>query len=669
MNVLEALGEPVDTLVTLDLETYYDREYSLSKLTTESYVRDPRFAVICAAVKVGNSPAVCVEEPVFRAWTKRVDWSRVAVLAHNTAFDGFVLSQEYGVVPRFLADTLSMGRLLHGLEVGGSLKKMAAHYAVGEKGNEVLNALGKHRPDFTPEEFAAYQEYCRNDTELCRAIFDRMTDAGFLETELWLIDSTIRAFVDPTFVLNSPLLEDYLVYEKQRKADLLNRISADRSVLMSNDKFAALLLEMGVAPPRKVSPRTKKETWAFSKVDAGMKALLEHENEDVRLLAEARVGVKSTINQTRTERFLRMGANGRRLPVFLKYHGSHTGRWSAGDRTNFQNLERTSKKNPRKGVLRKALLAPEGHVVVVADSAQIEARKLAWFAGHNSLVMAFAQNRDVYSEFASEVYARPVDRKANPVEDEIPGFVGKTSVLGLGYGMGFLKFALTLLAGAMGGPPVQFTDREASALDIDVGRFKSDPKKVKRLQGVPTRLSVDEMITHCAVAEYVVNTWRSINEPIVNTWRQMDSILQAMCFGIELNFGPNQAWRTVQNGIVMPTGRVLRYPGLEVGEDGFTYLGGRGGKERTKIYGGALVENIIQGGARDVIGEQLLWVRASGRHVVTCTHDEIVALAPEAEGREALDSMLRIMKTPPAWAAGLPLSAEGGYGRSYGDAK
>jgi hypothetical protein len=700
-SLLEALGEPADCIVTLDFETYFSKEYSLTKLSTEQYVRDPRFEVIGCSVKVADRPAVWLSEEDFRTWVKRVDWSRVAILAHNFAFDGFILSQHYGIVPGFCLDTLSMGRPIHGVEVGGSLKKLAAHYGVGEKGTEILNALGKRRADFTEEEWFRYGEYCRNDTELCRAIFDRMITDGFGEQLLWEIDTTVRAFVDPKFVLDEAMLTEFLEYEKQRKVDLLAKVTADRSVLQSNQKFATLLLEMGEDPPKKVSPKTGKEAFAFAKTDPGMKALLEHERDEIRWLAEARIGVKSTINETRTERFLKMGAGGRPVPVMLKYHGAHTGRWSGADRVNFQNLERASKKNPRKGVLRKALLAPAGQVVVASDSAQIEARVLAWASGHDKLVAAFAQGRDVYSEFASVAYGRHVDRKANP-EDEGPGNVGKTCILGLGYGLGWVKLSAAMLAGPMGANPVQFTYSDAEVMGVNpprpnflktlyeymdsiqpdapdtdfIDKNKEETDKMKRAlpfarsaASIPTRLSKKEIYIHCLVCKHLVDTYREVNAPIVAFWKEMDVILMAMLYGKERRFGPDGVFVTGQNRITLPSGRTLKYPELECDEGGFSFKSRARGDGRERIYGGKLVENIIQAVARDVIAEQMLWIRVDGYPIGTTTHDEVVAFAPEADGPNAVQRMLSRMKAPPQWARGIPLSAEGGFSRSYGLAK
>jgi DNA polymerase len=331
---------------------------------------------------------------------------------------------------------------------------------------------------------------------------------------------------------------------------------------------------------------------------------------------------------------------------------------------NFQNLERTDKKNPRKGVLRRALRAPQGMSVVVADSAQIEARVTAWLAGQTDLVAAFAENRDIYSEFASRCYGRHIDRKANP-DDFIPGFVGKTAILGLGFGMGWLKFAGTLMKGALGGPPVIFNEKVAEELGVDYRAFMEDDVKMDRVRELPSRLEDWAKAVHCAVAESFVKTYRSTNRMVVAYWKKMEGVIECMAAG---NSSPTLD--TVRHGIRLPSGMVMQYPGLQRSEsgDGWSYLGEH--KCRKKIYGGSLTENVVQALARQIIADQMQAFReSSGHYPVTMTHDELVYVVDENQDEDVLAALLTCMKTAPAWAPGLPLNAEGGTGPTYGDAK
>lgn len=383
---IQGIYPHITDFITLDFETYYASDYTLSKMTTESYVRDPRFQTIGVGIKTKDEKC-WLEAWEFRDWASKVDWSRVAVEAHHAHFDGLISSYHYGIIPAFWVCTMSMARCFVPVEVGGSLAKLSRHFGVGEKGDEVVKAFGKRRQDFTPEEWIQYGIYCMNDCELTDGLGCKMIER-IPDEELVLMDMTIRAFTEPVFKLNSELLKTCIKDEKTKKIDLLMRVaqaenipvpqaSTEDQVLQlvkpifaSNDKFAALLIDMGEIPPTKISvPKTKTamekaiangvdpetvepvETYAFAKTDIGMQELLENEREEIRFVAEARVGVKSTINETRAQRLYGMSLRGP-ATVYLRYHGAHTSRFSGGDKSNFQNFERG-------GTLRDCLIAPD----------------------------------------------------------------------------------------------------------------------------------------------------------------------------------------------------------------------------------------------------------------------------------------------------------------------
>ena len=197
-------------LITIDLETYYDREYSLSKITTEAYIRSAQFEVIGIGIKVNNGETQWgsgTHEELKEWLHSSFDWENSFVLAHNTMFDGAILSWRFGINPKGWLDTLCMGRALHGVEVGGSLKALAERYEIGEKGTEVLNALGKRRTQFTPEELSRYGDYCINDVNLTYKLFQLMMKK-FPKQELKVIDLTLRMFIDPVLELDKDLLEE-----------------------------------------------------------------------------------------------------------------------------------------------------------------------------------------------------------------------------------------------------------------------------------------------------------------------------------------------------------------------------------------------------------------------------------------------------------------------------
>jgi DNA polymerase I-like protein with 3'-5' exonuclease and polymerase domains len=417
-------------IITVDFETYYDREFSLSKMTTEEYIRSDGFEVIGVGVKVdeGETAWFSGTKAETQEFLNQYDWGNSLVLAHNTAFDGAILSWHFGVSPKAWLDTLCMARALHGVDVGGSLKALAERYNLGEKGTEVLNALGKRRKDFCPEDLAKYGEYCKNDVELTYNLFHTLMfpvknlgGGAFPKSELKVIDCTLRMFTHPELRLDLPLLEQHLHDVKVKKEKLLEAAAANRDDLMSNDKFADLLKQLGVEPPTKISPKTNKEAWAFAKTDEAFKELASHPDPRVQTLVAARLGNKTTLEETRTQRFIDIAKRGR-MPVPLKYYAAHTGRWGGDDKVNLQNLP---SRGQNAGKLKSAIRPPAGYVLIDADSSQIEARTVAWLSGQTDLVDAFEKGEDVYKIMASKIYRKSVEEIS---KDE--RFVGKTTILG-----------------------------------------------------------------------------------------------------------------------------------------------------------------------------------------------------------------------------------------------
>lgn len=405
-------------ILTIDFETFYSQEFSLTKMTNEEYVRSIEFEVIGVSVQINDGePEWYTGDAIgVHTFLKKFDWEHSLALAHNAAFDASILTWVFDVTPKGWLDTLSMGRALHGTEVGGSLAVLSQHYGVGTKGNEIIMAKGLRRKDFPADQLEQYGKYCCNDTAMTYALFQKMS-VGFPPIELRLIDLTIRMFSEPVLQLDAEVLRWHLALVKEKKADLMSKMLIEKDQLMSNPQLAKILEDLGVVVPMKISPANGKETYAFAKTDEGFKALLEHDNVIVQAIVAARLGVKSTIEETRTERFIGIASRGA-MPVPLRYYAAHTGRWGGDDKLNLQNL-------PRKSPLKKSIIAPDGYVVLDSDSSQIEARTLAWLAGQNDLVEAFDKGEDVYCIMASAIYGFPVT-KANERER----FVGKTTILG-----------------------------------------------------------------------------------------------------------------------------------------------------------------------------------------------------------------------------------------------
>jgi len=624
-------------LITIDFETYYDQKYSLTKISTEEYVRDNRFETIGFAYKINDERCVWVtgtNEHIQKV-LDTLPWDDSLVLAHNTMFDGAILSWRYGVKPKGWLDTMSMGRALHGVDQSVSLASMAVRYGVGEKGTEVTNAVGVGREFFSPDALAKYGAYCRNDVQLTYNIFQMMMQAGFPKGELKLIDLTLSMFIHPVLRLDTEALKAHLADTvAQKKAHLVSALQAVgkqdlavkhilgdeevqaevRKTLMSNVQFATMLKGLDVEAPTKISPTTGKLTLALAKNDEAFKELLEHEDPRVQALCAARIGTKSTLEETRTQRFMDISKRGA-FPVPLRYYAAHTGRWGGTDSVNLQNLP---SRGANAGKLKKAILAPEGYVFIDADSAQIEARTLAWESGQDDLVEAFANGEDVYKIMASAIYGTTVDQVTAGGR-----FVGKTTILGAGYGMGAPKFKAQL---------------KTFGMDIEEGESKQ-----------------------------IIETYRNTYPMIPLLWRESQEALKCMMRGMTMKLGKDGLLTVDDKGILLPNGLHIYYNGLaEVIENDkrqFTYQTRNG---PNKIYGGKVVENFTQAIARCIIGDQMLKI-AKRYKVVLTVHDAIGIVARQEEADEARAYVESCMRWVPSWAEGLPVNCESGMGLSYGD--
>ena len=605
-------------ILTIDFETFYSRAFSLSILTTEEYIRSPNFEVIGVAVKVNNNETQWFSGT--KADTKKFlngfDWANSIAVAHNAVFDIAILNWCFDICPKKIADTLSMARAIHGTEVGVSLAALVKHYNLGEKGTEVVNAMGKRRIDFSDEDLSRYGDYCINDVDLTYRLLECLA-SNFPTIELSLIDLTIRMFTEPVLELDAIRLKNHLTDVQHKKQELLNAVTmVDKEQLMSNVKLAATLKVMGIEPPMKISPTTGKDTYAFSKSDEGFKALLEHEDVRIQALVAARLGVKSTIEETRTERFIKIAQRGK-LPIPLRYYAAHTGRWGGDDKVNMQNLPRTSP-------LKNAIFAPPGYMFIDSDSSQIEARTLAWLAEQNDLVDAFERGEDVYKIMASAIYGKP----ENEVTKE-ERFVGKTTILGAGYGMGSAKF-----------------------------------KNQLKVFGVD--LSEEE-------CQRIIRVYRETYPRIPALWRQASDALVAVANEQTAILGREGVLAVEgSKGIRLPNGLYIKYTNLrrwinDQGKEELVYDTKKGKSViPNRIYGGKVIENVCQALARIVIGEQMLRV-AKKYKVAMTVHDAIGCVVPEHEAQTGKEYVEMCMKMRPKWALDLPLNCEAGIGKTYGD--
>ncbi len=590
-------------IVTLDWETLYSDDYTLKKMTTEAYVRDARFKPHGLAIKFDDAPATWFPPSVLHVPRMRARIEQSAVLCHHAQFDGLILWHHYGLCPAMWLDTLSMARIAVPHE-RHSLDNLCKVFGLpGKQYQKLLDVKGV--ADLAPWQYEQLGVMSCDDADKTYKIFQQIKDQ-IPRDEFRIIDMTIRMFTEPSLVLDRPLMENYAERVKGNKDGILDFLQVTREQLNSANKFAGILRALGIEPPTK---QGKSETiYAFAKTDAGMRELLEHDDERVSAVSSARLGIKSSIAETRCERLLSMDARGR-CAVYLRYAGAHTTRWSGGDALNWQNF-------PRGGDIRKSILAPPGKKIVVADSSQIECRMVNWLAGQLDVVETFRQNKDPYVGVASQFYGRTITRA-----DKTERHLGKTIELGCGYGMGAERFKVTCANGPLGGAPIHLTLDEAQA---------------------------------------AVDIYRGTHKRVVWMWyHTAEDALNALANGGTLEWGP---MAIDQGAVWLPNGLPLCYDDPQVDNNGDRWFKVRG--RRSKMYGGKLVENVVQALSRVVLSEAML--RISQRYkIVNCTHDEVMVLA-DVDDAEALPYLLSELRKEPTWAPGLPLDAEGVEGERYG---
>lgn len=673
--------------VPIDFETFYDTKsgYTLSKMTAEEYIRDPRFQIIGLGIRWPGYPTRWLSGMTHQqlaATLQRLDWSNVAAIGHNLSeFDSLILTEVLGVRPRYYQCTMAMGRQLHGSGVSNSLAALCKQYGLPDKGDEVIRADGKRLEDFTPQELAAYGAYCINDVDRCFDLYN-IFKTRLPATERVYAHMLARMWAEPRLELDGYLLQRLGDDLARRKAAALKTVGEllhiptekdVQAILRSDGKFAEALCALGVEPPTKISKKTGKEAFAFAKTDRAMEELADHEDEDVQTLVAARLGVKTTQMETRVARFAGIAARGR-LPAALPYGRTQTMRAAGGGKLNLQNLPRNRPITPKTptgtlcatpdgiksldGVthsggharmrdgtvydlgddtvhiagLRDCICAPEGKLLVVVDSSNIELRVAHCLAGQMDTVEKLRNGEDLYSWFASDLYGYPVNKKQHPKERQH----GKVGMLQLQYQSGAGSFQNA--ARVMGG--VILTPEQAKhTVDVYRARFPQLPK----------------------------------------FWRSCANAIEDMANGRQSYIDQWGLCRTDHEQILLPSGPPMRYQNLRREAAGERVEWRYDDKEKRfakKIYGGMITENLSQRIARDVVFEQMAQIERRwgayehpGNGVALTVHDEVVVVVDEADADECLKFSVAAMSQPPKWWPELPVAAEGAIGVYYGEAK
>jgi hypothetical protein len=558
-----------------------------------------------------------------------------AAISHNQLFDATVLAMRYNIHPDVLFCTLSMARatIYHEIPNGRlSLKNVLKHLGLGEKQDFIHRMRGVHWEDLIkdPGMMMLFTGYALNDVTGCREIFYRLQPL-FPPKEVMVMDRVIRMATQPRLLVDVVALSDYRASIRQKKADLLTRVTlSDPSQLQSSQKFALMLEQLGVEPPMKLSPATGKPTYAFAKTDHAFVSLLEHDDPDVQALVAARLGVKTTIEETRSSRFIRIGLATNTylslpyMPVPLKYAGAHTGRLSGDWQLNMQNLSARRSKE-----IRRALYAPVGYIIVGVDAAQIEARIVAWLAEQFDLLKMFYIGEDTYRAFAATIFGIDVT-----LVSKVQRFVGKTCILGLGFGMSALKLYRTIIT-------------------------------LAREQNI--QLGFEITIADC---EHWVMTYRKQFFAIQKSWWDLTNLLVLMARGQAdgYTFGPCVIQGTT---ILLPSGLKLFYDNLRLEENEWFYDQAQYTK---KIYGAKMLENVTQALDRQHVTEAGIRTEIRARkagipdpRVLLNIHDENVHCVPIECAIDFAGIALEEMCRNVPWSDGLPLSAECKFGYNLAD--
>lgn len=635
--------------IFLDFETYYAKDYSLRFMTPIEYILDKRFEMICCGVAVNDgTPVLLPQEEVidYLHYHQRKRGDYIAI-SHNSLFDMAILTYRYRIRPSIMIDTLAMARAVLVYKIPNGRVSLAAvldFLGLEKKLSTIQEVEGLHFKDiaYYPDLWMRFCTYTLRDVNGCREIFNR-TASNFTSKEFRIMDTVVRMATEMKLLTDGVKLIEHYREVMAKEEETLKRFGYERTQFMSADKFAELLIERGIDPPKKWSARTKKEIWAFAKTDEGMVELLNHEDEEIRALAAGRLGIKSTIEQTRTRRFIaiNMATNifyGKTwMPVPLKYSGAHTHRLSGDWLLNMQNL--SNRKNKK---LRSALLAPQGCLILAVDASQIEARLVAWLAQQVDLLQMFRDKKDIYKDFAADIYNIAIE-----LVSAIQRFNGKTCILGLGFGMGDKRLRFTLTTGAR------------DNLGIEIVYELEDCTKW-------------------------VNRYRTRFDKVPDLWERGNQAI----FHMSKGFGNAEGWefgpcRVDGLSIVGPGGMRIYYHDLHKDPETGKYFY-RYGREIKQIYGGKFTENIVQHLDRQAVLEAALRIEdrclreldIPNMRIVMQEHDANVFCVAEKDIDNVKRIALEEMSRTPEWAKAskdypieLPLAAEAKVGPNYGELK
>lgn len=698
----------------IDFESYYADDYTLSKMTAEEYVRDPRFEIIGVSFGwLGEQPQwYSGDLDYIKSVLHQLPWHDIFVVGHNmSSFDALILTEICGVRPAAYGCTLQLARCLNGSKtpegknISNGLGALARMYGLPmDKGDEVIHAKNKRRLDFTPRELAAYGHYCDKDVLLCGMLWQKLSPQ-FPKSELFLASTVTKMWAEPRLVLDEPLLKAMGIEMAERKAEILGKVADilgvgttmtidermyhTQKLLRSDAKFAELLTRYDVEIPMKRSPKKRDAegkamlVYAFAKTDEGMTALTEYEDgedEDTNLavqaLATARLGTKSTQAEGRVQRLHGISVRGP-LTVPLEYGKTLTDRLAGGGKINLQNLNQLkpiTKRTPNGSLI----MTPGGWSFLfkrAPDMSQIMDREQRVWKTSDCHVIGL---RDVI--MAPPGYKMVVADLSNIELRMCHYLCGQDDTMELlrqGADL-YCNFASTFF-----GRPVSKADkkeRQHGKVAMLQLQFQAGAESFRRAARLMAGVRLTEL-----EAQNTVDVYRAMYPNIKGMWYTGQKAIQKCATGGGFYLDPKGLCFVEHNAIRRPNGMRLRYHNLRqetlVGFDGLDetvwVYDDKFDRKMVKTYGGKFgVQGPTQALSRDVIVEHQNKIEralcAGGNPmegVTLCVHDEVVSVVREDRAEWALGMMLEVMHQAPTWCVDLPLAAEGAIGQRYSACK
>lgn len=599
-------------VITIDFETFYTAEYSLTKMPMQEYIESRHFEIMGVAWSIDGADPTWMSggNTDMPYHIRRLPWGDATCVAHNAQFEGAILNQCFDVNPaRFFCT--SMAARPHILPNLGStsLADLVRVLKLGKKGEEVHNMMGFNLEMASNEMMEAYGEYCKNDVALTNKLYDILKSLLPPE-EHDAIDFTVKKFTRPQVFLDRDTLEQYAAeLEKERRATVEKALAlAPDHNIRSTVQFREVLQDYGIVVPQGQS---------FGKDTPFMEGLRTHKKQTIRELAEARLALSSNLNATRTERLLNLCDGHERVPLRapLWYYGASTGRWSGQAKINLQNL-------PRGGTLRRAIVPPKGWLLVAGDLSQIEMRLTAWFANEEQLLRAFQEGKDPYTSFAAAAFKVPYEEV-----NEVQRMIGKGCLLSQGF---------------YGGPAaLERTFRKFGVFDM----------------------SYDDCLEYSTLYRTTYTKiplmWNKVRKLAELLWSEPNPDVPSMLKGVR--FSPNR--------MDLPGNTCILYPNIKRrGQDRVSFHGGR--REPMKLWTGLLVENMVQGTARNIIRDVERRVfKMHGRYAALTAHDELVYCVRGHEARDFANDLDAAMRVVPSYVPGLPLGCTVTIAPNYADCK